>query len=83
MDAADLIVSIDTSFLHLSAATKTPVIALSTDTPSTWHGSAWHPRFAMHCRYGDYLLRKSELLHVARKAIKDLTRGGEKVVSVQ
>lgn len=71
MDAAVLIVTIDTSFLHLSRATKTPVIALVTDNPSLWHGSAWHPRFAMHCRYKDYELRKSELLWTAKKVIQN------------
>ncbi len=69
-DWADLIVSIDTCWLHLSRACKTPVIALVTDVPSTWHGSAWHPRFAMHCRYADYELRKSELLWTAKEILK-------------
>jgi hypothetical protein len=70
MDAADLIVTIDTAFLHLSRACKTPVIALVTDKPGTWWGSAWHPRFAMHCRYADYALRKSELLWTAKRVVK-------------
>ncbi len=70
MDNADLIVTIDTSFLHLSRAVKTPVIALVTDQPSTWHGSAWHPRFALHVRYADYELRKSELLWTAKEILK-------------
>lgn len=68
-DAADLIVTIDTAHLHLSAATKTPVIALVTDNPSTWHGSAFHPRMKLHVRYKDYPLRKSELLWTAEKCL--------------
>jgi hypothetical protein len=75
-DAADLLVTIDTAHLHLSAATKTSVIALATDNPSPWHGSAYHPRMALHVRYKDYELRKSELLWTARKCVaakKDLT----------
>ncbi len=70
MDAASLIVTIDTSFLHLSRAVKTPVIALVTDQPSTWHGSGYHPRFALHVRYADYELRKSELLFTAKEILK-------------
>lgn len=77
MDAAALIVTIDTAFLHLSRACKTPVIALVTDHPSTWHGSAYHHRFSFHCRYSDYALRKSELLWVAKK---ELTRRSQKVM---
>lgn len=69
LDDASLIVTIDTAWLHLSRAVKTPVIALVTDHPSTWHGSAWHPRFAMHCRYADYELRKSELLWTAKEIL--------------
>lgn len=69
-DASDLLVTIDTAHLHLSAATKTPVIALATDVPGTWWGSAHHPRFAMHCRYADYPLRKSELLWTAKRCVK-------------
>ncbi len=68
-DAADLLVTVETMHLHLSLATKTPVIALATDNPSRWHGSAYHPRFALHVRYGDYENRKAELLHVAWRAV--------------
>jgi hypothetical protein len=75
MDAAELIVSIDTSFLHLSRATKTPVIALATDVPGGWWGSAYHPRMSLHVRYSDYPLRKSELLWTAKKI---LTLGNQK-----
>lgn len=70
-DASDLIVTIDTAHLHMSRATKTPVIALVTDVPGTWWGSAYHPRFAMHCRYRDYELRKSELLFTAKRVVKN------------
>ncbi len=76
-DASDLIVTIDTMHLHLSRATKTPVIALVTDVPGTWWGSAYHPRFALHVRYSDYALRKGEILHVAKK---ELTRRSQKVM---
>lgn len=74
-DGADLLVSIDTCHLHLSAASRTPLIALVTDVPSRWHGSCHHPRMAAHIRYGDYLNRKGELLHIARKCL-DLKKSG-------
>lgn len=59
---ASLLVSIETAHLHLSRAVSTPVVALATDIPSRWHGSAWHPRYAFHCRYGDFQERTDELL---------------------
>lgn len=68
-DASDLIVTIDTSFLHLSAATHKPVLCLITDEPSPWHGSAYHPRMSFHCRYKDYEHRKQELLCIAKRVI--------------
>ncbi len=70
MDDAALLVTVDTAWLHLSRAVKTPVIALVTDQPSTWHGSCYHPRMSLHVRYSDYQLRKSELLHVAKQILK-------------
>lgn len=69
MDGAELIVTVETMHLHLSAACKTPVIALVTDKPSRWHGSAYHPRLALHCRYGDFQRRKQEIIRVAQNAI--------------
>jgi len=45
MDAADLVVTVETAHLHLSKACTKPVIALVTDKPSRWHGSAWSNRF--------------------------------------
>jgi hypothetical protein len=69
-DAAELLVSIETFHLHLSAAAHVPVIALATDTPSRWHGTAHHKRFAFYCRYGEWQLRKHELLQHARDAIE-------------
>lgn len=75
-DAADLIVTIDTMHLHLSAASRTPVVALSTDKPSRWHGSSFHPRMKLMVRYGDYDVRKKELLHVAGRAVNIELRHG-------
>lgn len=69
MDRAQLIVSVETSFLHLSAASKTPVIALAANLPSHWHGSPWSKRFVLHCRYNDFDFRKPEILAAANRAI--------------
>jgi predicted GH43/DUF377 family glycosyl hydrolase len=62
-DAADVLITIDTSHLHLSSATNTPVFALACDKPNRWRGSAWHSRFAFYCRYGDYPARKEQMMH--------------------
>lgn len=69
MDGAELIVTIDTSFLHLSAATDTPVICLVTDKPGLWWGSAHHPRMSLHVRYSDYQSRKREIISTAKRII--------------
>jgi hypothetical protein len=68
-DAADLIVTIDTFHAHFSMASKTPVIVLATDKPSRWHGTAYHPRMAAHIRYGDYEIKKSQLIHIAKQCV--------------
>lgn len=64
--AADALVTIETSHLHLSAATKTPVFALATDRPAKWNGSAWSKRFAFYCRYSEFSTRKQELVDAMR-----------------
>jgi hypothetical protein len=69
-DDARLIVTVETMHLHLSAATQTPVIALATDAPSLWNGSAWSKRFALHCRYKDYPQRKAEIVAAAKRALE-------------
>lgn len=68
-DAADLIITIDTLHSHLTLATATPVIVLATEKPSRWHGTAYHPRMAAHIRYGDYEIKKDQLLHVAKQCV--------------
>lgn len=68
-DQAELIVSVDTSHLHLTRACQTPVIAIVSDNVSRWHGSAWHPRFRLHVRYKDLLKRKQELSRAILEAV--------------
>ena len=67
-DSASLLISIDTAHAHLSRASKVPFIMLATDSPSSWHGSGYHPRMSLHVRYSDYLLREDEIFHVAKNA---------------
>lgn len=68
-DAADLIVTTETSHLHLSKFTNTPVIALTTDTPSHWNGSAYSNRFAMQMRYSDWPFLKNALIYKANNIL--------------
>lgn len=69
MDNADLIVSVETSFLHLSKATTTPTVAMCADAPDTWRGSPYSKHFAFHCRYGDFESRKQELVAAMVRAV--------------
>lgn len=68
-DAAELLVSIETLHLHLSAASKTPVVALVTDKPERWHGTAYQKRFRFSCRYGEFPMRKEEVLQAIRDTL--------------
>lgn len=68
-DAAEALVTVDTAHLHLSAATKTPVVALAQDRPHRWHGSAWSKRFAFYCRYHEFDGRRDELVERLRDAM--------------
>ncbi len=69
---AALLVSIETAHLHLSKACNVPVIAFVNDKPSRWHGTPKQARFLWHCRYGDFELRKAELVQVLKALPKQL-----------
>lgn len=69
MDASDLIVSVETSFLHLSKATVTPTVAMVADAPDPWRGSPYSKHFEFHCRYGDFESRKQELVAAMVRAV--------------
>lgn len=68
-DAAELIVSVETVFLHLLQATDTPGIALATDSPSYWHGSAGSRRFAFYTHYDEYKKHLGFMLKKAKAVI--------------
>jgi predicted GH43/DUF377 family glycosyl hydrolase len=61
-DRADVLVSVETMHLHLSAASGVSVVALVTDKPEIWRGTAWRRQFALHVRYADYEHRKAEIV---------------------
>lgn len=50
-DLACCLITIDTAHMHLAHASAVPVVALSTDGPTTWHRS---PRRSGHIWYGTY-----------------------------
>lgn len=66
-DSADCLVTVESMPLHLSKASRIPVIALVADMPSPWNGSAYSSRFKLHVRYRDFPTRKDEIVW----AIKD------------
>ena len=68
-DAADALISVDTVHLHLSLASKVPLLALVNDRPDAWRGSAFHPRAAFHCRYSDFERRKPEFVVALRNVM--------------
>lgn len=87
-DAADLLVSIETMHLHLSKATSTPVIALATDTPTKWHGSANSRRFRFYAHYGEWEHRKTELIQAAKAALAGAvqthySKSGKEIIRVR
>lgn len=69
MEQADLIVSVETSFLHLSAACSKPVLAFVADRPDPWRGTPWQKRFILHCRYKDFESRQDEIVAAMNRAV--------------
>jgi len=68
-DSATMLISADTMHLHLSRASKVPVIALARDYPSNWNGTPPQTRFKFYCRYGEYPAKKQELLATMDKIL--------------
>lgn len=69
-DRALALVSTDTMHLHLSAASKVPVLAFATDDPSLWHGSFWQPRFRFYCRCREWPAQKNAFLAALGQAVR-------------
>lgn len=68
-DLADAIIAVESAHLHLTKTSKTPVLALTADRPTTWHGSAYSNRFHFYCRYSDFNDRKVEFLDSLNRAL--------------
>jgi len=56
----------DSGPLHLSYASKTPVHAIVTDSPSLWHGTAWRPSYASYTRYRNFPRDVTRILDLIR-----------------
>ncbi len=65
-EKAEALVTVETMHLHLSKASKVPTIALVTDKPSRWHGSAYSKRFRAHVRYSDFDNRKDAIVRAIK-----------------
>jgi hypothetical protein len=71
-DHSDVLVTTDTSTLHLARASGVRVVALQADTPDPWYGSE-APHAAATVRYNEWLERREEihsLIHSIRPANK-------------
>lgn len=66
---ADVLVSVETMWLHLCKFSPVPTVALVTDKPSRWRGTSWSDKFRLHVRYSDYEQRKSDILQAVRDAV--------------
>ncbi|MDE2232431.1 MAG: hypothetical protein KGJ95_10295 [Candidatus Omnitrophica bacterium] len=53
-ERAHCIVAVDTAILHLAAAVKVPVIALTEPKPTAWHSSSWRPGQVARFHYSDF-----------------------------
>lgn len=80
-DSSDAIVCVESAHLHLTKACSKPVVALATDKPSKWHGSAWSKRYAYYCRYSEFSERKMELVEALSAALEGRKKGEEVVLN--
>lgn len=62
-ESAHCLVASDSAPLHLAqACPNLPVVALTQDKPSLWHGAVIRANHIAYCRYGDFANRAPELL---------------------
>lgn len=73
-DRAVALVSTETVHLHLSQASKVPVIALTTNKPERWHGTAFQKRFNLQVRYPDFDSRKNEILDCLKYIVSGISK---------
>lgn len=60
-ERADLLITTDTSTLHLAQASNVPTIALIADSPTRWHGSPPKGNVVLSVRYGEFSQRRGEI----------------------
>lgn len=66
---AKCLVACDSAVLHLANAyPKCPVVALTQDKPTLFHGSPWRAQHVAYCRYGDFTERFETII----RAIKNI-----------
>jgi len=65
----DAMILTDSGPLHLAYASKKPVHALVTDTPTMWHGAAWRPCFASYTRYKNFPRDVTRILNLIRNPV--------------
>ena len=84
LEKLDVLVAADSALLHLAwALYELPVCALTQDTPSLWHGSAWRPQHVWYCRYKDFPHRAAGLLNAIPHATRrDGFYTGRRIVHV-
>lgn len=73
-DRATCLVSTETIHLHLAKASGIPIVALVTDSPSRWHGSAWSSKFSLYVRYSAYQARKQDILDAVTSSVNKQDR---------
>jgi hypothetical protein len=56
-DIAHCLISVDTGFRHLAAASNLPVVSIINPSPSRWHGSAWRPSDSARFYYNEFPAR--------------------------
>jgi predicted GH43/DUF377 family glycosyl hydrolase len=68
-EKAHILVAADSAPLHLAWATPgLPVVALTSDTPTLWHGTSWRPNHALYMRYGDFPVNGLDILSSIQNA---------------
>lgn len=63
---AECLVTVETAHIHLSRASKVPVVVLAADG---WRGSADQDRFRFYCRYSEWEGRKNRLMFEVQDAV--------------
>jgi hypothetical protein len=75
LEWAEVLVTIDTLHLHLSAALPDlPVFALVCDGPALWNRSDWRPQQVWRATYSEYLELRPSFRETLQSYVKNLSR---------